>query len=790
MQRPFISSDYVQSALDALLYTSAPMPPNPLCSLLLIDQFLINPDFPKTEHARESALQHTLVALITEGLTAQRQAFDLGIVTIPDSRAEALAQIEQDAAANSIELAGWSALYYRYVCVNLDLSTDMLSSSFAVDPRTLRRYQRHGVRRLKERLVEIEWRVICQQRKRRLSVELPIPVPVRLFGRERFFLEVEQALVGPQPHHVFVTGPRGIGKTTCVQEFIRAQIDAGTFDYVVWFHCPETVTLIREQLTERLIPDGAKLGLRDYLSLYHVAIVLDDIERLTDTAGALEMLLDDLAAAFVCLLNTTYVPLSRAHTHLRLGDLDEVSTAAVIRAQLSADDVSEMDLLPELVRDIRARVGGNPLAIKLLARLVDEGDAKTDYSVLERVYASTYRALDEGLQRQWYAFALMPPGEVLLDDLRALWLLQMTNVRELAQRHLVERVSLERHSYTLTTSALRFLQAEYAVSTDARRLVNELIMALELDSNAHLPLVRKAVEHLLETSWLNIEPPIRRRWLRHLWRSGAPQGHYARWRSILERELQRTRASDYEMQTLYAVCLRRFGRWSEAQFVLHGAIREAGQAGDFVGQAKSMVELSILCRYQGDYKTSLSLVKRAEQVAQRYGDTELYQTVMHEYAQSAIDQHDGFTAIRYLDGLPESTRTFALVSEGYMLTGSFRESRWYAERALAQTFDDPTTQARFNTILGRGYERENDAESACHYFTLALMQLERTDDPFAQARAQSNLGVVMMRLNLLDEAETLFAQAEQTERSLGDVAGAETARHNLRLLHIRQSSIL
>lgn len=73
-QQPIIDPANVQAALDAMVYTSTPAPPNPLWALAVVDEQLTDPDLPASSRAREFALNLILVNLITDGLAPEECA--------------------------------------------------------------------------------------------------------------------------------------------------------------------------------------------------------------------------------------------------------------------------------------------------------------------------------------------------------------------------------------------------------------------------------------------------------------------------------------------------------------------------------------------------------------------------------------------------------------------------------------------------------------------------------------------------------------------------------------------
>jgi hypothetical protein len=64
------------------------------------------------------------------------------------------------------------------------------------------------------------------------------------------------------------------------------------------------------------------------------------------------------------------------------------------------------------------------------------------------------------------------------------------------------------------------------------------------------------------------------------------------------------------------------------------------------------------------------------------------------------------------------------------------------------------------------------------------MIMEKGEDAFFIARAQSNLGSVLLRLKHFEETRVLLENAESHQSLLNDRVGLAATRHNLRQLEI------
>jgi hypothetical protein len=367
---PFISEEHVQAALETLVYTSSPRSiPAALQHLILVDEFLINPEFPPSARSREFAFQHILIKMIHSELSRHRLALGLSEPLENESLETTIAAISQDAQNGSKELIGWDLLYYRYVRVDLDIDSGLISDLTYIDERTLRRYRTHAIRRLTERLVKAEWEARSRLKKRRLYAQLPAASVDGALGREAILQRAFNALCEDLPIRICVSGPPGIGKSTFVQELLRRYIDKYDLDELVWINYPPSPTFVRHYLSEQLLPPTSSITLREYLLSYRVAVVLDEIESLLADNQALDELLDYLSPALICLTGHEHIMSSRVTLQIQLGELDYTASRDVVLSAMSigdeAPDPETSDSLTTLLYD---KVGGNPTALKLAAR--------------------------------------------------------------------------------------------------------------------------------------------------------------------------------------------------------------------------------------------------------------------------------------------------------------------------------------------------------------------------------------------------------------------------------------
>ena len=152
-----ITVNRVKAALNAQRHGRDMRHHEPLETLALVEQVLADPTFPPCDYGRTIALGLVLNTLITKALARHRDAMLLPRRMPETSRHEALRSIAADVQTGNRELIGWSWLYYHYVRVDLSIERFPFLQVYAVDERTLRRYELLALGRLTELLILREW---------------------------------------------------------------------------------------------------------------------------------------------------------------------------------------------------------------------------------------------------------------------------------------------------------------------------------------------------------------------------------------------------------------------------------------------------------------------------------------------------------------------------------------------------------------------------------------------------------------------------------------------------------
>lgn len=789
-QAPFISPVIVQAALDDMVYSTTSAAQSPLLGLALVDERLLDADLPPSAQQRNLLLHDLLVDLITHTYSGQRLGLGLSPVDMDAPVDRLLSALADDAATASPELLAWAVLYSRYVRVDAALTQPQLADAMSSNPRTIRRYNQHGVRRLTELLVHEEWAARRRQRRRRLALALPSAEPYRLVGREEPLKLLHDRAQGPPPRHVVITGVGGIGKTALVQAFLHQQIETDALDTLVWIDAPSSVAMAEATLRAHLDLTG-DLDLREYMLVRSVAIVLDAADALWAEPLRLGALLESWASALVIVISVARGTLAKPHLWLPLPELAPNDAQAFVSTILR-DAVGD-DTLAGLSADIYRAVGGHPVALALLARdtaLLDRVPDDRTLSTADMLLRSRYDALTITERRAWFAFAVVS-SSVTVDALLAVWhgLFTEADAVRLAELSLLSRPSSGREGGALSQVARRFLAALFERDESAQAIASALIKRLDRAVRAGNATAFSLMEQVLFAGVLPLPPPLRQDWLVRMFAGDPSVEALPRLRALLEAEVT-TEASVYpELRLAYGVCLRRLSGWQDAYTQLSETVTAAGATGNFLAQAHALAEMAVIERYWGHYEAAVNLLERAQRTAERLQVGTLHEFVLLEYAQIAVDRGDALAAMHLLSQLTPSLRVLTLQAEAQVLSANVSA----AEALVSEAYDylpvgDYAAEARLRTILGRTYQAVGNFKRAQAHFAAALTRLEQSDDVFAVNRARANLAAVLIESGAFGDADHLLQQAEAEQLLLADAAGLEATRHNRRIVRLRQAT--
>lgn len=780
--RPFISQETVKSALDAMLHPSTKREPNALDYLSIVDEFLANPDLPANAHEREFAVNYLLSNFIIQLLHSNQ--YNLGLQQLPvDVSLDHIKTISVEIGQQgNAELLGWFLLYCRYIRVDLGLSLESIEQIFHLDQRTLRRYQNHAILRLTEHLLNVEWEMRSQRRKRRLYAALPFGLSTSLQGREEALSYVEKILGDGKPHILLITGAPGIGKSSFVQGVLLRHINTDKLDNLIWFDNPPSTDFILQQMLDCFITNESRISLQEYLLLNRVAFVIDGVQNFQDDFDQFQMLLDQVSGALGFIISDKHFSLPNSDVHIHLTELSQEAAHTVIYETIAREYPSDTEDYMAGAVDIYNKVGGNPLALKTAVRNLHFEIADNHHSTTAiNLYQPLYNMMNESVHKTWIKFALMQPGEISMEHIEQIWPSSKLDedIAQLLQCYVLEKLQANINRFRLSTIARNLIYTQQTTSTEIKQFVNELLDDID-QSQAHISFDIR--EWLLLEGRIKLSEDRIMRWIQMGHADGIQRGHYGSWRIILEKFKP---WHQVELLIAYAICLRHLSALADAQQILEGSMADAGREGKFQQQALALVELAALFRTRGEYQNALNVLERLDTRNIQQTNPDIDQRFRLEKAQIAIDRGSYDQAYHLLHDLPNSPRIAILNSEISLQILNFNRALEYAHEALNLVSDNETSKARIFSQLGRIYEQLNQFEQARQYSNIAVTLLEQQNDLFALSRTQSNLGCLMMEAGYLDEARTLLIQAEKTQMRLKDRVALSATRHNLQILRSR-----
>ncbi len=359
------------------------------------------------------------------------------------SREQALTAIYQDFESENKALRGWSTLYHRYF-TGQPLTAAVLADAAFRSESILNRAKKPMYQQLAQILLEAG-----TSRTAPLPVTQipPVEYPNGFFGRETALRDLTDQLSDPLGAGMIgIEGMGGIGKTALAQEILRTLAENGQLTQpTIWIKVrargPQWLTSLRQitaqdQATRNLTLVLAHLinylGQRSWLGLPldeqlilvesalaayackpHM-IVVDNLETETD-AHLIPASLHPLAEAGAARLIIT----SRhaldfpflARTLLR--ELSYTESKALINSELPAGRARITDAEMHAIYD--EGVGGNPLALKLVAGQLSTGSALADVlATIKNAQSANAQAMFNRIyQRIWDELFDGPAREVL-----------------------------------------------------------------------------------------------------------------------------------------------------------------------------------------------------------------------------------------------------------------------------------------------------------------------------------------------------------------------------------------
>jgi tetratricopeptide (TPR) repeat protein len=783
---PHLSEQTVKEALDRLLFNSRLRDdPSPLEKLLLVLERVRDPSFAHIAHPMRVALDEILFETITHTFNDLRRTLHLPSIVRQMTMKDVELDIEQIAHTRVPDLWAWAILYYQFAFTPVQVAPEIIAENLAVSDRTLKRYERWGVRRLTRKLGAEETALRRVRLERAMLARLPAEPGWRLVGRDEW-LQRAMSFLHETPQRLLVSGETGVGKTAAVRALVMRLIEAGLVDQLLWLEAPDDADAVRAALREMacLPPDPQiVLNLREYLSGRRTVIALCRADGLLSQRESCERLLRELDTAMVIMTGREYVALRGLSVHLPLPPLDEVSARA-LGERLWHQFQSHVPRLHGELEYLLEMAKGNPEMLRwLISTHRPEIRETREASAVGHSLSAATSMMSMVASTMLYALMLFPEQGASSESLASIWgwAVASDGLGELAQLALLLRDE-QRDFYALSSRA-RVLALESLMRNEAlfENCLQVVDQALAHGSSEGLMLV----ESLLMGGRGLVGEARRRTWLGEGWRWAVESGRRSVWLALLRAATEEWGDQDARLWLGRAVCARGLALWEECAMALQNAIHHAGaiQQPDFVVQTEAVLERAVLYRLLGEYRAAVDDLERVQQRARHYRLPQLIERVALENAQISIDQKRGQDALRELVAGGLSLRQGLLKAEAYLLLQRGDECLTLLEHSRPRWEMDERASAAAYGLAGRALHHMGRLVEARRYFDVALTMHDRAEDMYSYARMSSNMGVLLEEMGALPlDVMALFRRAEREQRRLGDRVGLATTQANVRRL--------
>jgi tetratricopeptide (TPR) repeat protein len=779
--RPYISERSVRAALRSLLYVDPdkPLPPNPLWHLTIIEQLMHDPTLPRVEKVRHQLLKHILVEEIEAAVAQVRHANHVPPPRLGWTRDDVLADLRQIARSENAELKAWAILYARYVLFNASVALDEMASALGAEERSRRRWEKHGISRMVDRLMAREWAARQSDKRYRLVARLPGGAPGKVYGREGW-LEHALSLVKEGRQTILVTGESGIGKRTVVRSLIDTLIDEERIDQLLWLENPSSAESIALWIQEVVSQEPApRFALERYLEEHHFVLVIHQITRLLEDRNALEQLLVQLGRVTVILIHDEPTVLDGITAHLEVPALAE--EFIVVLARVFWDRFQKQQLTPEIIGELIQASHGNPALLKSVIQGFGRGWREASGGLgrlITRLSPAAWDAL---------VICLFSPVEgVVVDDAAWVWGERLTHegVQELLTHTVVEHDPMTQR-VSLVPAWREALIDDYQAHGLSFQAALAGLAHLDEVARTHPKQVVITLETLLNSEWFQLDPVRRRHWLASGWRAGVLLGRSTAWLEMLRAATRGVLHDDALLWMALGVCARRQMLWEECGEALQAAIALAGERGNFALQTEALLERAILLRLLNHLGRAADEFATVRRRAGQYKLPKLTERVVIEMAQLALEQDDAAAAELLLQPLDATLVVTLLRAEAWCKLEDV--DRCQAGIVMLQSAEilDPTLRARYHDLLGQWYRRMGDKAAACRERETVVTILEQTDDEYGKGRAYGNLATALLETGgSRREIVRLYRLAEAFQRKSGDVVGLFATTHNLNIVHL------
>ncbi|MCB0209264.1 MAG: hypothetical protein KDJ52_08035 [Anaerolineae bacterium] len=290
----------------------------------------------------------------------------------------------------------------------------------------------------------------------RLEDRLETPSYQKLFGLNALRTRLGKLLCARSDIRlVCLTGIGGIGKTSLANALARQAIARGCFEEVAWVSArqqwfapwgeiqetdrpaltgQDLLVALNQQLSETPVPprpaDELLAALKGRLQNRPHLIILDNLETAADYQE-LFPLLHELSQWAWILLTSRIVVHEQPYLHLtNLTELSPTDAEYLIRDEARRRGITDLaEASPDLIEQIYAIAGGNPLALKLIIGQVHlrslstiltdlkEARGKKVEALYEFVYHQAWQLLDNTAQQVLVAMPLVAAPGITLEHL-------------------------------------------------------------------------------------------------------------------------------------------------------------------------------------------------------------------------------------------------------------------------------------------------------------------------------------------------------------------------------------
>lgn len=828
-QFPAITDKVVEEALKSLRQGRS-LAGSPLRHLAWVHDYAARHHIVSGPAGQSAALRHVLAEEIIRELLRHRLLNDLP-ADLPDTRAALLDALRSDAAQNNMELSGWSALYYRYICIELDLQVGEIASLAGVVERQVRRWMKRGYRRLAEAIAARE--AVARERHRQHLRHLRLPPASygRLWGIHELLDVLYRATEADAPPHTHIlTGMAGAGKTSTAHALAAHLLSEGRIEDAAWVslsgpaNTHDVYAATAAELDYPFLAEAAfdtlEAGLRAKLAERRTILVLDNADWLNQPVQTLSSLDRLIRPGHLVAVQRSLPPSGAPGAVYHVDPM-----APEVFAQYLADTARRKAVPVSLLRDnsvmgkLQAVLGGNPLAglvvigqlrylaldrvLASLPELTEQGSE----ALFSRLFQTTWGRLSADAQQAAYALVFAAADSVSWTEVLALSGLPPAALdRALAQ--IVESSLVEAEAgagvYSLHPLARLFIETQAATAEGTARRSEMLTRAAPQGElvipAAHQP-ERVTRTLLMMKRELDAQPEgaIPLELVPLVAPAARRSGQWTAWRDVLLRVRDRMlaqsdeRHADSRARVLLelGVAHRWLGEWAEAAAALQDAMQQFAEAADHTGQAEALLELGATQQAMGQTSAAYDAFHTAYRSAQQVGDARLHRRAANRLAALALDNDRPADALTLLapfaaEGTTDA-ETLSNLGMAYLYQGDATAAVTYERRALEryETEGSLPEQARVHLRLGMAQHAAGEGEAAIDHLKTALVLMRQVGDALGEARALNNLGAAYAVQRRPTDALSIWREALGLLETLGDGVGLAYTWFNLGDLYWR-----